>query len=489
MAFHICDVLVLSFGLCICIIILKAKASNLAQGISFRSLVDTILWCARLLSQRFRLKKNYRLGQRSLVLALAALIVLITGCGPKLDSKDWAERRSAVLRITDKAVLAKVAIEDAWPAVRKAAILKLDDQALLAQIAMNENNPEVAQAAVERLTDQSLLAKVVVASKLDRGFDVSKAAIEKLTDQELLAKLTLADDLREAAFTRLTNQLLRAKMEATLSSPVVRANAINDLEDSDPVMMRIARDGYTWGLARSAWMSIARIKLSIQEHCIKSHFPRIQCAANVSNIGAIYSNIQGGKIAGPMSGEFVSIKLIQNGVVLAEASWATAFPKKASSIGFLRADVSGEDLLKKLLQRSEFVPEDLAELFSSSIPEVRIAAAANLNDQKILAKIAIESGDSDARETAVTKLSDQNLLARIAINEKEHSVGQTAVEKLTDQNLLARVAAQAKDDMIVGRAAVEKLTDKVLLDRLARHESIFIKDAAEARIRQLAEKK
>jgi hypothetical protein len=57
-------------------------------------------------------------------------------------------------------------------------------------------------------------------------------------------------------------------------------------------------------------------------------------------------------------------------------------------------------------------PGDLAELSSSAIPEVRQAAAGNLGDQALLAKIA--AGDKVA---AVRRAAEQRL-AQVRMNAK-----------------------------------------------------------------------
>jgi len=149
-----------------------------------------------------------------------------------------------------------------------------------------------------------------------------------------------------------------------------------------------------------------------------------------------------------MPGEIITIELHQNGKTLVEASWSTDFPLMSASFEFKSAEVRVEDLLEKLLHLSAFTPEDLAELSHSRIPEVRIGAVANLTDQALLAKVAIEDKEPDVRRAAVDKLTDQALLAKMAIEDKEPYVRRTAVEKLTDQVVLAKVAFEDKDDWV-----------------------------------------
>jgi len=53
---------------------------------------------------------------------------------------------------------------------------------------LNSDNPYTREAAVEKLTDQAVLAKVAVE---DESFFVSESAVNKLTDQALLAKMAV----------------------------------------------------------------------------------------------------------------------------------------------------------------------------------------------------------------------------------------------------------------------------------------------------------
>ena len=133
-----------------------------------------------------------------------------------------------------------------------------------------------------------------------------------------------------------------------------------------------------------------------------------------------------------MPGESVSFVLSQDQETLAAKDWSTEFPQvtTTSLLRFARANVHGEDLLAELLHHSAFTQDDLAELSSSEIPELRYAAVRNLTDQATLAKIAVEEQAPDVRQAAVEKLTDQAFLEKIAAEDNVPAVRQAAERRL-----------------------------------------------------------
>ena len=100
----------------------------------------------------------------------------------------------------------------------------------------------------------------------------------------------------------------------------------------------------------------------------------------------------------------------------------------------------------------------------SSNPRSRVQALAQVNDQALLAQIALEGKYADVRRAAVGKLTDldQSLLAKIAVEDKDADVRSAAVGKLTDRSLLAKIAVEDKDANVRG-AAASKLTEQKLV--------------------------
>jgi hypothetical protein len=108
----------------------------------------------------------------------------------------------ATLGLSDQALLAKLAVEDADPTVRVAAVRKATDQTLLAKIAVRDAKPEVRAAAAWKLEDQGLLARIAV----DDGDPTVRAvAVKRVDDDALVAKVAQSDAaplVREAAIGR-----------------------------------------------------------------------------------------------------------------------------------------------------------------------------------------------------------------------------------------------------------------------------------------------
>lgn len=100
----------------------------------------------------------------------------------------------------------------------------------------------------------------------------------------------------------------------------------------------------------------------------------------------------------------------------------------------------------------------------------RREAVANITDQSLLMRVALEDESAAVRMAAMEKVTDQSLLARMAIDDKSESVRKAAVEKVTDQALLEKVAREHSTANLFGEvrlAAVERLTDQAALARMA----------------------
>jgi len=129
------------------------------------------------------------------------------------------------------------------------------------------------------------------------------------------------------------------------------------------------------------------------------------------------------------------------------------------------------DVVKKMTHQAR-----LAEIAVRNYShEVRLAAVKNLSEQALLAKVAIQAGDSgvglpdpsmfydsaglpgkipvqtrdsDVRMGALWKITAPALLAKLAVEAGDSSVRLGAVSMLTDRALLAKVAAEARDSDI-----------------------------------------
>jgi hypothetical protein len=277
----------------------------------------------------------------------------LLGCAPSLRSKDPAERRAAVDRITSQEALASLVLRNQYTDVGLYAVDKLNDQNLLAKVVVQAAEPEIVKRAISRLSDRAILAKVANEVK---DWDAREAVLEKLPEQKQVAEL-----MAEGSYHN---------------------------EDRSP----------HW----DAKICIARMRFALDEPRIKLRFPRLELEPNMELTKRAYEEEELSESYSPHQftrkgftgktvqacGEGVKLAFRQDGRLLAEESWSTSFPSEIpESAGppsdsycpyFFPANVSGEDLMKQLLHQGVFTQADLVELGHSFVPEVRYGAAANL---------------------------------------------------------------------------------------------------------------
>jgi ankyrin repeat protein len=112
----------------------------------------------------------------------------------------------------------------------------------------------------------------------------------------------------------------------------------------------------------------------------------------------------------------------------------------------------------------------LAQLAESdNDPVVRTDAVSFLEDQTVLAKVALGDAAADVRSSAVAKLTDQGTLTRVAVHDADPNVRGSAVASLTDQGTLATIAVE-DDDENVRYAAAGKIRDMSILGSVANSE-------------------
>ncbi len=164
-----------------------------------------------------------------------ALGLVLAGCSaPRIDSPDPEVRQKAVLRLTDQASLARIAVEDDNWRVREAARDRLTDQAMLASVAMLATHGDGGwQSALRKVTDQAMLARVVQGT---RNPAASEAALQKLTDQDLLSDIAVEAEgvypsMGIAAAGKVTDQVLLGRIVSAARHPLVRRAAVEQLAD------------------------------------------------------------------------------------------------------------------------------------------------------------------------------------------------------------------------------------------------------------------
>jgi hypothetical protein len=118
---------------------------------------------------------------------------------------------------------------------------------------------------------------------------------------------------------------------------------------------------------------------------------------------------------------------------------------------------------------------------------VRPDLTASLDDQVLLAKIAVEADDPDVRLAAAKKLTNQDVLGNIAAHEGDDRIRPLAIARLTDKSVLSRVGIWVRPELTdlvadqallaqiavkagnprVRSAAARRLTDQLLLATIA----------------------
>ncbi len=104
--------------------------------------------------------------------------------------------------------------------------------------------------------------------------------------------------------------------------------------------------------------------------------------------------------------------------------------------------------------------------YKSKNPEVRLKAVSRLDDQKLLAEIAMGDLSPRVRMAAVSKVNDQDLLVDIAVNGKELDARLSAVERINSQEKIAEIIKVRKNYQLMG-ACFARITDKKILKRIA----------------------
>jgi hypothetical protein len=119
---------------------------------------------------------------------------------PEMPARHVAD---AVQRLTDQALLARLAKTASDASVRKAAVMRVADESILVQVASNDADSGVRQTAVARIKDQALLAEVVIGA---RDWNVRKIAFGRIHNTAQLGAVesgTTDEAVRMAASVRL----------------------------------------------------------------------------------------------------------------------------------------------------------------------------------------------------------------------------------------------------------------------------------------------
>lgn len=129
-------------------------------------------------------------------------------------------------------------------------------------------------------------------------------------------------------------------------------------------------------------------------------------------------------------------------------------------------------------------PEELAEaVIQQDSIYIWNLVADRLNDQKLIADIAVKVQDETVRQRATQKLTDTSALMRIAMENTDTSAS-IAVKKIDDQSILAQIAKKAQS-ISACCTAISKLKDQNLISEIARQSGD--PDVVEAAMRQITD--
>jgi len=102
----------------------------------------------------------------------------------------------------------------------------------------------------------------------------------------------------------------------------------------------------------------------------------------------------------------------------------------------------------------------------SKDPEVRLKAVAKIEDERILAELAMADTSPRVRMAAVVKVYSQELLVKIALDGREIDARVAAVERIESQEKLADIIKVRKNYELMG-ACFARITDPEILNRIA----------------------
>lgn len=112
-----------------------------------------------------------------------------------------------------------------------------------------------------------------------------------------------------------------------------------------------------------------------------------------------------------------------------------------------------------------------------------MSAVERLEDQLLLADIAVNDSNNNVRKTATERLKDQSTLAHIALQDTDEAVRRAAIERIMADDVLQKVATA--DKSVRNReSAVARLNDQAALEKIfSADESERVRAAAILRMR------
>lgn len=403
-----------------------------------------------------------------------------------LEAEKPEERKEAIKKLSDQALLVKISLEDKDESVRKAAFAKLSAPSDLEQVLMKTWDTEIFKGALDQINDQGqleriLLTKEVVAWKKGE-------IINKPTSTDTLVKLAFEEEDMIFSFS-LLNKMLQPELMAKIKAQnrdyrsrlfVIIVEGFDEVPGEERV--------------RLIWRVMPGFRLLITPGVLSLTGEVLSVKTSWRKMSEYYTG--GWDRRGDKPGEEFSLSIhlqkIKQPII---CKWETKFNYGEFDLGFKCAEVEWKDLLRRVFANlpvsalTELVQErendDSARLIATEFltdqavlariakededSSIREEATGKLTAQSPLEDIAVQDADADVRLAATKKLTDQALLAIIATRDRDGRVRRAAVDLLTIQNVLAQVA-QTDEESFVRSVAVRKLTDQTLLEKIIQQE-------------------
>jgi hypothetical protein len=207
-------------------------------------------------------------------------------------------------------------------------------------------------------------------------------------------------------------------------------------------------------------VSKAIIAAALTHPAVTSQWPEAHfnvCAMDMQ-IGANYYSTESGRYAGHKTGRTVTLAARRGTETLASGTWTSRLPGSTNSLSYEWAYVDVTDLLTALFSKLSITQTNLERLVVSPVQEIGIAAARNLHDKTVLARIAdmvgIEIHNSGVTGEVLERIDDQTILADFATGKRGHGYGKAdAIGRLTDRSVLERIAREDENGLIRQDAA------------------------------------
>ena len=471
-------------------------------------------------------------------------------------------RLTAVEKVADQQVLAKVARADVDARIRGLAVRKLDnhEQAILCGIAQNEANNEVRLTAVDKVMNQQVLAKI---ARVDQDVGIRGIAARKLDarDQALLCEIVQNEtnnEIRATLIAKITDQVFLVKLLETEMNGHIRELIINNVSDSHPI-----KQNYYVSVAKGSGPMSDRIeavkkltselklmdlansihdapevveavvkKIENQDALAKIIWQRKGEKALNPTLCIAMTKISNQKLVNefaqdvelPMNCREIAIAKVTNKDVLInlftkeDQSIVTILSVvKAMADEFVLASIAKEEIVScirtakleeqiKELELDEKTAKMEQEEYLKNNPNLLLAAWADpwtaLQDPFLvtytrqLSKIRetkagclsqLEERTKALHEiplVAFRKITNQALLADIAVNAKKIEIQHAAIERITEQSFLAKVA-KGDCSAKIRRRAIEKLCDSEVLSILTNDSNWEIAEQAKERLKEI----